>query len=109
MIDVNEIRKDFPMLNNNIENQGHKLVYFDNAATTFKPYVLCQTLNDYYMNYTANAHRGDYDISLKVDEMYETTRNKVKDFILYCNTVLKDFSFSPCYFVDFIFDVNNFN
>lgn len=35
--------------------------------------------------------------------------NKVKDFILYCNTVLKDFSFSPCYFVDFIFDVNNFN
>ena len=35
--------------------------------------------------------------------------NKVKDFILYCNTILKDFSFSPCYFVDFIFDVNNFN
>ena len=60
-------------------------------------------------NYSANAHRGDYDISLKVDEMYETTRNKVKDFILYCNTILKDFSFSPCYFVDFIFDVNNFN
>lgn len=35
--------------------------------------------------------------------------SKVKDFILYCNTTLKDFSFSPCYFVDFIFDVNNFN
>lgn len=35
--------------------------------------------------------------------------SKVKDFILYCNTILKDFSFSPCYFVDFIFDVNNFN
>ena len=35
--------------------------------------------------------------------------SKVKDFILYCNTTLKDFSFSPCYLVDFIFDVNNFN
>lgn len=67
-------REDFPMLKQNI-------VYLDNGATTFKPYVLCQSLNDYYMNYTANAHRGDYDISLKVDEMYETTRNKVKDFI----------------------------
>ena len=35
--------------------------------------------------------------------------SKVKDFILYCNITLKNFSFSPCYFVDFIFDVNNFN
>ena len=33
--------------------------------------------------------------------------SKVKDFILYCNTTLNGFSFSPCYFVDFIFDVNN--
>ena len=67
-------REDFPMLKQNI-------VYLDNGATTFKPYVLCQTLNDYYMNYTANAHRGDYDISLKVDVKYESTREKVRKFI----------------------------
>lgn len=67
-------REDFPMLRQNI-------VYLDSGATTFKPSILCKSLNDYYMNYTANAHRGDYDISLKVDEMYEKTRNKVKDFI----------------------------
>ena len=67
-------REDFPMLKKDI-------VYLDNSATTFKPKVLCESLNDYYMNYTANAHRGDYDISLKVDMMYEQTRNKVKDFI----------------------------
>ncbi len=67
-------REDFPMLKQNI-------VYLDNAATTFKPRVLCEYLNDYYMNYTANAHRGDYDISLKVDTMYEKTRNKIKNFI----------------------------
>lgn len=67
-------REDFPMLNQNI-------IYLDNGATTFKPKCLCDSLNDYYMNYCANAHRGDYDISLKVDEMYEKTRYKVKEFI----------------------------
>ena len=36
---------------------------------------------DYYANYSANAHRGDYDISLKVDAKYEETRNLVKELI----------------------------
>lgn len=67
-------REDFPILNKDI-------IYFDNGATTLKPKVLCDSLNDYYMNYSANAHRGDYDISLKVDMMYEGTRKLVKEFI----------------------------
>lgn len=67
-------REDFPMLSKDI-------IYFDNGATTLKPKVLCEAINDYYMNYSANAHRGDYDISLKVDSMYEETREIVKDFI----------------------------
>ena len=67
-------REDFPILNNNI-------IYFDNGATTLKPYILSDTLKDYYNNYSANAHRGDYDISLKVDNMYENTRRLIKDFI----------------------------
>ena len=56
--------EDFPMLKNNI-------IYFDNGATTFKPYSVIEAINDYYKNYTANAHRGDYDISLEVDNAYE--------------------------------------
>lgn len=67
-------REDFLMLNKNI-------IYFDNGATTLKPRVLVETLNDYYSNYSANAHRGDYDISLKVDEMYENTRELVRSLI----------------------------
>ena len=67
-------REDFPILKKNI-------IYFDNGATTLKPKVLCDGLNDYYMNYSANAHRGDYDISLKVDKMYEGTREKIRKFI----------------------------
>jgi len=67
-------RDDFLML-----KQG--IIYFDNAATTLKPYVLAETISDYYNNYSANTHRGDYDISLKVDQMYEKTRTLVKEYI----------------------------
>lgn len=68
------MKDDFPMLKKNI-------IYFDNGATTLKPNLLVESLKDYYNNYSANAHRGDYDISLKVDEMYEKTRELVKKFI----------------------------
>ena len=68
------MREDFPILKKDI-------IYFDNGATTLKPNILIETLKDYYENYSANAHRGDYDISLKVDTMYENTRKKIKDFI----------------------------
>ena len=67
-------REDFPMLKQDI-------IYFDNGATTFKPYEVIEAMNDYYSNYTGNAHRGDYDISLKVDQEYERARNTIKDFI----------------------------
>lgn len=65
---------DFPMLKNNI-------IYFDNGATTLKPKCLIESLTDYYSNYSANAHRGDYTISLKVNEMYENTRKLVKEYL----------------------------
>lgn len=67
-------REDFNMLSNG-------LIYLDNGATTLKPNLLSETISDYYNNYSANAHRGDYDISLKVDTLYEKTRHLVKDFI----------------------------
>jgi cysteine desulfurase/selenocysteine lyase len=67
-------REDFPILNQD-------LIYFDNGATTLKPYSMIEAVTDYYSNYTANAHRGDYDNSLKVDTKYEGTRKLVRDFI----------------------------
>ncbi len=69
-------RDDFPILNN------HKdLVYFDNGATTLKPKQVISGVVDYYSNYTANAHRGDYDNSVEVDQRYEGVRDKVKGFL----------------------------
>ena len=67
-------RDDFPMLDQDI-------IYFDNGATTFKPKKVIDSVIDYYENYSANAHRGDYDISYKVDLKYEDVREKVRSFI----------------------------
>ena len=67
-------REDFPMLNNDI-------IYLDNAATSLKPNSVINKMVDYYENYSANAHRGDYDISYKVDLEYENTRELVRGYI----------------------------
>lgn len=67
-------REDFPMLKQDI-------IYLDNGATSLKPQCVIDKMVDYYENYSANAHRGDYDISFKVDLEYENTRELVRDFI----------------------------
>ena len=67
-------REDFPMLKQDI-------IYFDNGATSLKPQCVINKMTDYYENYSANAHRGDYDISFKVDVEYENAREEVKNFI----------------------------
>lgn len=67
-------RDDFNILNNNI-------IYFDNGATSLKPKCIADSISFYYNSYSANAHRGDYDLSLLVDNKYEGTRTLVKEFI----------------------------
>ena len=67
-------REDFVLLNKDI-------IYLDNGATTLKPKSISDAISDYYNNYSANTHRGDYDLSLKVDSKYEQTRQLVKNFI----------------------------
>lgn len=67
-------RNDFQMLDNDI-------IYFDNGATTLKPRCLANSISEYYNTYSTNTHRGDYDISVKVDMAFEHTRDLVKEFI----------------------------
>ena len=80
MLDVNKIRKEFPMLDNKTM-QDHPLVYFDNAATSLKPSCVIEAMNDYYFNFNSNVHRGDYDLAAKADKTYESTREIVAKFI----------------------------
>ena len=80
-------RDDFPMLNKDI-------IYFDNGATSLKPKCVIDKIKDYYENYSANAHRGDYDISFKVDQEYENAREEVMNFI---NAKKKEESLLPLF------------
>ena len=67
-------REDFEILKTN-------LIYFDNNATSLKPKQVLKAIEEYYNKYTANAHRGDYKNSLKVDMLYEDVRNLIKNYI----------------------------
>ena len=67
-------RDDFNILKSGI-------IYFDNGATTLKPKLLGEAISDYYDNYSSNAHRGDYALSIKASQKYEETRCLVKDLI----------------------------
>lgn len=80
MLDNRLIRQDFPMLNGKTM-QSHPLVYLDNGATTLKPRAVIDAVVNYYENYSANAHRGDYDLSYLVDQEYEATRADLAAFL----------------------------
>ena len=67
-------REEFPILKNEI-------IYFDSAATALKPKCVVDAIDEYYLSYSSNIHRGDYNISLKADKMYDETREKVRKFI----------------------------
>lgn len=77
--DVNVLRKDFPVLEREVNNQ--LMVYLDNAATSQKPQVVIDALNYYYSNYNANIHRGIHTLAEEATSAYEATRKTVKDFI----------------------------
>lgn len=70
---------DFPVLNQSIN--GKRLVYLDSAATTQKPLSVTKTVQEYYNLYNANPHRGAYYLSIKSTELYESSREEVKEFI----------------------------
>ncbi len=79
MIDINEIRKQFPVLDQKV--YGKPLVYLDNAATTQKPLCVIDRERDYYLNENCNIHRGVHYLSQMATEAYENARKTVADFI----------------------------
>jgi len=79
MMNINEIRKLFPVLDQQV--YGKPLVYFDNAATTQKPLCVIERERDYYLHENCNIHRGVHYLSQKATEAYEHARQTVADFI----------------------------
>lgn len=74
--DVNAIRKDFPILQREVN--GKPLVYFDNAATSQTPQQVIDVIVDYYQNYNANIHRGVHSLSQEATDAYEAARQKIQ-------------------------------
>lgn len=78
-LDIEAIRRDFPILNQKVND--FDLIYFDNAATTQKPKVVIEAMSRYYEQDNANVHRGVHALSVRATELYEAVRSKVKRFI----------------------------
>src|SRR5205809_3177673 len=78
-VELEEIRDDFPILRQKVH--GKPLIYFDNAATSQKPRVVIDALNDYYTRYNANVHRGIHALAERSTKEYERAREKVAKFI----------------------------
>jgi len=76
MFDANQIRKQFPA----IENQ-QSLVYLDSAATTQKPNVVIEAIKHYYQKQNANVHRGSHRLTASATSEFEAARSVVKRFI----------------------------
>ena len=79
IIDVETIRKDFPILGVNVN--GRPLVYFDNAATTQKPWKVIKAIEYYYTNLNSNVHRGVHSLSQQATDAFEASRKKIASFI----------------------------
>lgn len=79
-ISVEQIRKDFPILQRKVRN-NKPLVYLDNAATTQKPIQVINAISDFYTNHNSNIHRAVHALAEEATEAYETTRDKVAQFL----------------------------
>lgn len=76
MIAIEKIRKDFPILNREVN--GKPLVYLDNAATSQTPQQVIDVIVDYYSTYNANIHRGVHTLSQEATDVYEQARIKIQ-------------------------------
>ncbi len=76
MLDIKDIRKDFPVLSRQIN--GKPLVYLDNAATSQTPQQVIDVIVDYYSNYNSNIHRGVHTLSQEATNKYEVVRKTIQ-------------------------------
>ena len=78
-LDPEVIRRDFPIFETEVH--GRPLVFLDSASTSQKPTPVIDALDGYYREYTANVHRGIYEIGERSTATYEAARASVARFI----------------------------
>ena len=78
-LDVEAIRRDFPILHQEIN--GYPLAYLDSAASTQHPVQVIDAISHYYRHDHANVHRGVHTLSHRATDIYEGARESVRSFI----------------------------
>ena len=78
-LNIEAIRKDFPILSRILPN-GKKLVYFDNAATSQKPQCVIDAMTKYYEQYNSNAHRANHTLADEATTALENARAMISQF-----------------------------
>ncbi len=79
MLDIDKIRKEFPILNREIGDK--KLVYLDNTATSQTPGSVVGRITDIYEHTKANVHRGVHTLSQEATDLQESTRRRIQKYI----------------------------
>jgi cysteine desulfurase/selenocysteine lyase len=77
--DVNQVRKDFPILHQYVN--GRPLVWLDNAATTQKPQAVIDRISHFYENENSNIHRAAHELAARATDAYEGARDKMRKFL----------------------------
>ena len=78
-LDVERIRRDFPILSRQI--RGKPLVYLDNGASAQRPSAVIDAEREYYERHHANVHRGVHTLSQEATDLFEGAREKVRGFL----------------------------
>jgi cysteine desulfurase/selenocysteine lyase len=78
-IDVDAVKKDFPILGRDVH--GHRLVYLDSAASAQKPRQVMEAMDRFQEHSYANVHRGVYQVAVEADDAFEAARAAVARFI----------------------------
>jgi cysteine desulfurase/selenocysteine lyase len=78
-LDAVAIRANFPIFERDFN--GRRLAYLDSAATSLKPRVVVDAVTDYLTRYSANIHRGVYQIAEEATAAYEEARTTIARFI----------------------------
>jgi cysteine desulfurase/selenocysteine lyase len=74
VLDVEAVRQDFPIFESGI-------AYLDSGASSQRPRQVVEAMQDYFVRYNANIHRGVYKISMEASERYDEARRKVRALI----------------------------
>ena len=79
MLEIQEVRKEFPILKTKIREKP--LCYLDNGASAQKPKVVIEAITRGYELEYSNVHRGLHYLSNLATERFEAVREKIQKFL----------------------------